>query len=45
MVGQMLTVLLGIMVSQSMTLLAEGDADERLVKSKLLGCLRYVVAS
>jgi hypothetical protein len=38
MVGQMLMVLLGIMVSQSMSLLVGGvaDAGERLVESKLL---------
>jgi hypothetical protein len=42
MVGQMLMVLLGIMVSQSMSLLAGGvaDANERLVKSKLLESFR-----
>jgi hypothetical protein len=42
MVGQMLMVLLGIMVSQSMSLLVGGvaDADERLVESKLLEWFR-----
>jgi hypothetical protein len=42
MVGQMLMVLLGIMVSQSMFLLIGGvaDADERLVESMLLEWLR-----
>jgi hypothetical protein len=42
MVGQMLMVFLGIMVSQSMSLLVGGvaDASERLVESKLLEWLR-----
>jgi hypothetical protein len=42
MVGQLLMVLLGIMVSQSMSLLAGGvaDAGERLVESKLLEWFR-----
>jgi hypothetical protein len=47
MVGQMLMVLLGIMVSQSMSLLIGdvADADERLVESKLLEWLRSGAAS
>jgi hypothetical protein len=47
MVGQMLMVLLGIMVSQSMSLLIGGvaDADERLVESKLLEWLQSGAAS
>jgi hypothetical protein len=42
MVGQMMMVLLGIMVFQSMLLLVGGvaDADKRLVESKLLKWLR-----
>jgi hypothetical protein len=47
MVGQMLRVLLGIMVSQSMPLLVGGVADpgQRLVESKLLEWLRSGAAS
>jgi hypothetical protein len=47
MVGQMLMVLLGIMVSQSILLLVGGVADtgERLVESKLLEWLRSGAAS
>jgi hypothetical protein len=47
MVGQILMVLLGIMVSQSMPLLAEGvaDADERLIESKLLEWLQSTAVS
>jgi hypothetical protein len=47
MVGQMLMVLLGIIVSQSMYLLVGGvvDTGERLVESKLLKWLRSGVAS
>jgi hypothetical protein len=47
MVGQMLMVLLGIMVSQSMALLVGSVADsgERLVESKLLEWLQPGAAS
>jgi hypothetical protein len=47
MVRQMLMVLLGIIISQSMPLLVGGvaDAGERLVESKLLEWLRSSAAS